>query len=206
MPSIKTLSLGKTTQTAGTVITLLVPPQANLRTKLAKLAVTVGATAHTLTIMRPLGRTTASSAAAASQAVINLTADPGDYSSVRTADNAIAANDYLVFKHPDNTYSFDIVSSVSSLAITMTTNFPTLGIASGAPVWFMGITTDTNPNDARAHQAWTLPASGVQTFSAAHDRCSFFESLNVNEPMIIHINNATNASVLEYVEAYYEVN
>jgi hypothetical protein len=210
---------GKLTQTAGTVITRLVPPREKSFTRLTSVWYTAGATAHTLTVMRPLGKTFASAAAATSQAVINIERDPGAYSAigtVNTSNNAIAANDFCVYQTADGNYVLDTVSSVSTLAITMTTNVPTSTVLKGAPFWFFGIITDTNPNDNLAHPQYTLPAS-ITTYlgsDAGEGVAGFVGTIpglaitewpldGMNEPMILHSGNATNAGVLEKVSAIY---
>lgn len=206
MASTLSWGRGKLTQTAGTVIVAPVPPRRNKKTKVTKVVVTTSTTAHTLTAMRPLGQTTLTAATAAGASpVIALTADPGDYSNVRTADNNIAANDYVVIECPDGSIFVATVASVSSLNVTLNETAPTLGFAAGAKVWFYGITTDTNPVDATAHPQFTLAASGTNTLqSVPGDRGAVVESYGKYEPILLYINNATAASVLEEVEAVYE--
>lgn len=213
-------SFGKKTEAANTVITLLVPPIQRAYTRLVDLWYTCGVTAHTMTVMRPFGRTTVASAAAASQAVINITADPGSYSSygtLNTANNLIAASDYCVYKTADGNYVVDTVSSVSTLAITMATNVPAGTVAAGAFFWFYGVAANTNPATGRAHEAFTLPASTTTYFGsdAGEGLAGFFETIpglsglsswplnGQNEPLIIYIDNATNAGVLEKVTAIH---
>lgn len=198
-------SYGRITQSAGTKIVRVVEPSSGAFTVLTYLEVTVGATAHTLTVMKPLGVTTLSAAAAAAQAVINLTADPGDYTGVQTADNGIAANDRLIIELPDGTFHQDIVSSVATLAITMTNNIPTGGAAAGAKVWFYGVEANSSPFDALAHAVYTLPANGTKIFggSPGDSIAGWFGSNAREEPLLLIIDNATNASVLERVQVAY---
>lgn len=217
LPAYGGRSYGKSTATAGTVFTRLVEPHAGMNaiTRLLKAIYTAGVTAHTLTAMRPLNATTTSAAASAGQAVINLTADPGDYTGSRVADNLIAANDYLAYQCADGTWVVDTVSSVSTLAITMTTNVPTGGVNSGAPVFFYGIITDTNPANSLAHPQFTLPASTVTTLedrdvgfvsSVANPNANFtnfYIASGKGQPLILHSGNASNAGVLEMVTAMY---
>ena len=155
---------GLITQSANTKIVRLVEPMLNAVTRLAEVVVTASTTAHTLTILRPMAVTTVASAAAAAQAVINITADPGKYAAASggapdTADDGIAANDWCVYQTADGNWVVDTVSSVSTLAITMTTNVPTSTVLAGAPFFFMGIETDTNPNDHIAHAQFNITAS-----------------------------------------------
>jgi hypothetical protein len=206
---------GLKTETADTVITQLVEPRRNLFTHIAAISYRAAGTAHTLTIMRPFARTTLTAAAAGAQAVINIAADPGNYpATVRTADNAIAANDYVVVELPDGTFHIGIVSSVATLAITLTANLPTLGAASGAKVWFFGVAANTNPNDAQANPTFTMTASAITTLGndpgeAMGSVCGSFvgpTGLGLDgkyEPLLVQSNNATAQGFLESVFAVY---
>lgn len=194
---------GKKTASAGTKIVQLIEPRAGAYTNLSYLEYTAGATAHVLTVMKPLGTTTLSAAAAAAQAVVNITADPGDYTGVQTADNAIAASDRVVVELSDGTFHLDTVSSVSSLAITLATVLP-IAASSGAKFWFFGVEANTNPFDARAHETFNLDASGTTVLGSEQaGDIGFFGSNRAYEPLILSIDNATNAGVLERVVATY---
>jgi hypothetical protein len=129
------------------------------------------------------------------------------------ADNAIAANDYVVIELPDGTLYTDTVASVSSLNVTMNGTLPTGGASSGAKVWFFGITTDTNPCDGLAHPAYNALASVVTTLgdikgdevagfigTVAHP--STFSGMDgKGQPIIVYSNNATAAGTLDRVVA-----
>src|SRR5258708_3059183 len=107
---------GRLTQNAGTVITRLIEPRQSAFTRIMSVFTKTSTTAPILTLMRPLNRTYFTADAAASQAVVNIAADPGDYpSGVRTADNVIAANDFVVYEAADGTFVLDTVSSVATL-------------------------------------------------------------------------------------------
>lgn len=206
---------GKLTQSAGTVITRLVEPTRGAFTRLTSVWYNCSTTAHTLTVMRPLGLTTFSANAAASQAVVNVAADPGDYSNTTVSDNLIAASDFVVYESAySGRYVLDTVSSVSSLAITLTTNLPTGGVVAGGKFWFFGIITDTNPADGLAHPQYTLPASTVTYLGtdAGEGMFGFVGTIpgttgsnltGMYEPIIVHSGNATAAGVLEKVTAIY---
>lgn len=188
------------TQTAGTLIVQLIPPHREGVTRITKAVYTAAATAHTMTIARAIGRTTASSAAASGQAVINLTADPN--TSVG-GSNAIAANDILAIRETDGVTRKYVVSSVSTLAITLTTNL-TAGAASGADVWSFGVLGDTDPRSGAAHPTLTLPASATTTYE---DReAGVMASFARDEPLWVSINNATNAGTLVQLSYAYTIN
>lgn len=214
-------NFGKKTAAAGTAYTYLIEPMTGYWPLINFLQFNVLGTAHTLTIMRPMcsqlvsGQTQRCScyltaAAAGAQAVININQDPGVYtaytyngsSAPRTANSILAAGDWLAFKYPDGSWGVDTVSSVSTLAITMTTNLGTGGLAAIAPVWHFGIPADTNPADAQAHPTFTLKESS--TVNLGSEGCPVMGGFRAGDPLLLHVNNATAASILERgVASYY---
>lgn len=201
---------GKLTQSFGTVITRLVEPRKDAFTKLSYLEYTNLTTAHVLTVMRPLGKTTLTADAAASQAVINITANPGSYSTLmnpvpRTANNLLAASDFVVLQLADGTYVLDTVSSISTLAVTLATSLPTLGAKAGAILWHFGVIADVNPFDAIAHPQFTLPVSSTTVYGTrpGDSLAGWIGSYGTNEPLICHSGNATAAGIMERVQAIY---
>ena len=182
---------GKKTETAGTIIVLTFPPKKGLKTKLSQVKVTPGATAHTLTGMIPLGKTTLSAAAAAAQTDIILTADPGP------SGNGIAANDYLVILKPDQTVHVGIVSTWTSgtKTVVLTANVPTGGFSDNAEVWFLGVAGD------HTDRQWACGASATTTLQDSEGGlCS---TSNAYEPMMLQENNATNAGTIDLATAMY---
>lgn len=228
IPAIGTFGRGKKTATAGTAITQLIEPYHGKTTGLgtgtkgegiihiAHLCYDVSTTAHTLTIFRPLNYTTFSADAAAAQAVVNITADPGVYSTnfkyplpngqtaPSTADNAIAANDYVVYQTAAGQYVLDTVSSVSTLAITLTTNLPTGGVKAGGLFWFYGITTDTDPTTNLAHIQMTAlaAASGTSRYDLS-DATNLWNALHPGDPMFIYSDNSTAAGTIQLVAGWH---
>ena len=215
-PIVTIRNFGKLTQTAGTVITRLIPPVSKAFTRVTSFWYNCSTTAHTLTVMRPLGKTYFTADAAAAQAVVNIERDPGAYSAygtINTANNVIAASDFCVYKTADGNYVLDTVSSVATLAITMATNVPTATVKKGDPFWFFGVIGDTNPNDNLAHPQFTLPASVVTSFDEAYGFASSIPGLKTGTlqwpldgtdcPIILHSGNATVAGVIEKTTAVY---
>lgn len=197
---------GSVTQTAGTIINRMIEPMRNAIAVIEKIIYINQADAHTITILRALGVTTFAADAAASQAAFTLTADPGVYlpaSSWSTANNTIAAGDYVVYRCADGTYRMDTIASGTQGGgnLTMTNNFPTLGVTAGDPLWFFGIKTDTNPKDAQAHPKLTVIPSGsgygVKEFNDAISAFDFYE------PMIVQSDNLTSAGTLNQVSVVY---
>lgn len=204
----------------GTVQTVLIEPVLNAYTSLFDLWVDAGATLQTLTILREMGRTSFTALAAAGQAVVNIAADPGVYSAgykqtptqtlygfpnaPRTADNPIAAGDFVAYRCADGTYVLDTVASVSALAITLTTNLPTGGVLAGAPFWWFGLPADVNPYDAKAHPNFRPKVSTQTRFGVDPSILAggWVTSPRPESPLVVHLNNITaDTNSLTYTQA-----
>lgn len=186
------------TQSAGTRIRLVVPPNTRGYSRVTKLVYAAGATAHTLTFARPIGKTTANGSAASGQAVINLTADPGP------SGNAINTSDLLAIRETDGVTRLYTVSSVSTLAITLTGNL-TAGAANGAKVWNFGALGDTDPTTGLVHP--TLAAAASPTTVSQEDReGGVIATHERDSPILIDSNNATNAGTFTQISWTYTTN
>lgn len=187
---------GGLTQTAATLIQTLIPPRPRAYTRITSFGYLDAGTAHTITFLRPLGRTVANGANAAGQAVLNLAADPGSAALIYGGTvNAIATNDYIAVRESDGITRLYKVSSVATLAITLTANLA-VGTVGGESVWFFGITTDTDGRTGKAHPFLKGgAASAVKTFT---DRESgVISSIGTDEPIMVNSNNATNAGTFD---------
>lgn len=205
---------GLKTESFGTVITRLIEPMPNGVTRLTGVTTTTLTTAHLLTLMRPCNRVQFTADAAAGQKVVYLSADPGVYSvkgTLAAADTALAASDYVVYEAADGTFVMDLANSVYGAAgvVTLTTNLPTGGVKKGGLVWFYGIVTELNPNNNAAHPRWNLAASTTNVFGRGEQMASLpdHKFLDIGggcyQPLILHIDNGTAASVLESVGVEY---
>lgn len=187
----RAISFGKLSQTAGTAIVRTIPPMRNMFTHLAGFRYTAQGTAHVVTVMRPFGSSTLSAAAASGQAVVNITAD----AQAGTGGGALAANDYVVIEKPDGTYHTGVVSSVSTLAVTLTANVPAGGFSSGAVIWFFGVAADHTDAQFNGYASATTPYAdrigGVRGTTKKY------------EPLIIYSPNATAAGTLESASVVY---
>lgn len=193
------------TASAGTEVTVLIPPRRGAFTRLTKLSVRMGGTAHTIVVLKSLAApTTVSSNAAGAQAVVNITADSG-----ATPPGAIAANDYCVVQLDNGSFWLGKVSSVSSLAITFTANLPSAA-AAGNNVWFMGAVAD---HPVRSQTNLKVPPavgySVVGTVSILNtwgDGTTCLEQSNgTYEPLVLVNANATAASTFEEVIGVHTV-
>lgn len=180
---------GKLTQTAGTAIVQHVPGKNGAYANLIKMANTAGATAHTLTVMRDASSTTLSASAAASQAVVNVTAALTD-----GGGNAIASGDYVALQQDNSTWHVTTFSSAATLAYTLGANL-TYAAASGNKIFCYGVIGDSyhdNADYASGAGAQTVIPSGDVTGSIACGKTA-------GAPLLIYNANATNASTLDYV-------
>lgn len=203
---------GRLTQTAGTVITRLIEPMKNGFTRITGVHVKISTTAHILTLMRPFNRCTFTADAAAGQAVVNISANPGTYTvqgTLATPSNAMAANDFVVYECADGTYALDTVSSIATLAVTLAANVPTGGVIKGGYLWFFGLVTDTNPNDNQASPRWNLDVSTATILGRGDGLTSIpdHKFLDVGkgsyQPLILHVDNGTAASIIQSVGVEY---
>lgn len=188
------------------------------RTHVTNLIYTTAGTAHTLRIMRPLNWCVVNGAAAINQAVINVTTDPGLYATTYkypmpggvstiagVADNGIAANDYVAYQLADGTWVFDKVSSVSTLAITMTTSIPNVtggGVADGSIMFFFGAVADKDPATGVAHFAITTTAS-TNNVDLLGNTPGGFSTLHDGDPLFVISDNGTAAGTLIGGSGYY---
>lgn len=192
------------TATAGTEITCLIPPKVRAYSRLTRVLYRCGSTAHTITAAKALASTTLSAAAAGSQAVINITADSGV-----TPPGAIAAGDFVCVQLDSGQYHLGKVSSVSTLAITLTANLPSAA-AAGSKVWFLGAVGDhtssqtaNKPNPIKGSQ---FPCTASVLNDWGDYASGICQTLNQEEPLLVHSNNATAAGTFEQVSAAYTLN
>ena len=227
IPSFGGLTVNRATAAGATAFATMVRPytpdglpvqsgqKAPGRIHLTSLLYESPAARHNIALMRPLNYTTFSAAAAASQAVVNITADPGNYASnykypvpagwvQRTANNLIAGGDYVMYQCPDGTWVLDTVASVSTLAITMTTNVPTGGVLAGGLFYWFGIHSDTDPATGDAHLNFDAPIAASATVQTAFtDPANLWCVLHGGDPMVIYSSNITTQGYLQYGSGFY---
>jgi hypothetical protein len=186
-------------------------------THISKMCYTTGGTAHQIGIMRPFNYTWTTAAAAVNQTDIVLYDDPGVYSTnlkypsqsgkpAQVSNNAIAANDYVVYQLVDGTWIVDTVSSVSTLTVTLTTNIPNItggGVAAGAPVYFFGTINDKNPLTGLVNPQNTIAASQTRDASWSDSGFPVVSALHPGDPLIFYSPNGTNAGTLEFLHGFY---
>jgi hypothetical protein len=191
--------LDRKTETAGTAIVHCIPPSLRGgKAIITNIDYVAAATAHTLTIFKAIAKTTTTAAAAASQAVVALTAKTfrGD---------TLAANDFVVIQHTDGTFGVYVVSSVSGLNVTMTGNVS--AISANAPVWIMGAVGEAEHVQiltiASVRNNYASAFAGIAQSGFYTSNADGYNRSGIDDPLLVHSNNATNAGFLENVSGYY---
>ncbi len=205
-----------TNASGGTVFSLLVPGRVGAITRLLSLTYTPPSNAQVLTCLRPLGQvqpvanlpiqsyTTVSAAAASGQAVVNIAAQPG------SAAHGIQANDFVAITESDGIQRLHKVSSVSTLAITLTTNLVTGVTATGqysvaannCYFWCFGATGTTDPNSGSVHPQLNVTAStNLVLADDTGTGAGVLATYLTNSPILIQSNNATAQGYLQQVAA-----
>ena len=180
---------GTKTATAGTKIRYLMQPNINGYTRVTKIVYTAAGTAHTLTLLRPIGRSTASAAAAASATALPVAAEMGP------SGNALAANDLIAVRETDGVTRFYTVSAVpGGYPGNVTINALVAGVALGGKIWNFGVEADTNPADGNAHPAVAGTASVTSTYQDSDG--GVVATFAKDDPILFTSDNATAAGTL----------
>jgi len=177
------------TKAAGTRIQFLVAPLVLAILRLTRLVYTAAGTSHTLTILRPIGRTVANATAAAAATTVQFLADPGP------SGNALAANDLVAIRETDGVTRLYKVSSVPGSypgGVVLTAGL-TAGVVQGSKVWNFGITTDTDPATGRPHP--TIP-SGTGAITLQDSDSGIVAGLAQDDPILIDSDNGTSAGTI----------
>lgn len=183
---------GKKTEAAGTAIRRNIRSRTSARSRVSSWGYRAGVTAHVLTIMVSQARGTTTSDAAKDQGVVALSEIPTDF-----AGALAVATDLFILTHEDGSQGIYEVSSISGLNVTFTPVL-TKKVLSGSKWWFMGVVGD------HTDRQFTLTASVLTEFLGTDSRIVAAVSGANDEPLIVSVDNATNAGVLEYVAYSYE--
>ena len=119
-----------------------------------------------------------------------------------TTTETLAGSDYVVVKHTDGTYGVYIVSSVSSLTVTLTTNL-SKAVDSGAPVYKMYELARPATGKGFPAQVFKPAASALTSLGSESADMAVAESPNKSEPLVVHSDNATAAGFLHLVQGVY---
>lgn len=215
----QTWSIGRTTATAATAFLVASPIRRELRAKVEKVVYEIGTTLHTLTCFRALAWTTLVLAVVASGTSYKLSRDPGNYSAnatldgkatPSTANNLVTTSDLLGIVQPDGKLFVATVSGTTTVnadgtCTTPATAAPTGGFTAGARVFFFGVAADVNPRNGLAHPSLNIQAAASATAYITKDCTNgeVFSALGLNEPILIHSNNATAQGWIDYISGSF---
>jgi len=187
LPVIQWKRMGAKTAAAGTAIQYLLDP-GSLRGRVivTRMAILTAATAQTLTVMQVLAKYRVSQVAAAGQAKFM-------FLDTEVPVATMAANDILAIKMPSGKHEKYIVSAVGAVVsgeyeVTLTANL-TAELPKGSAVCFFGVVSD-------GHEQVAIPASVTTVFSEEN---GYFGSNEMGEPMILSLNNITNAATIQAI-------
>lgn len=183
---------GTLTQSAGTEITRVIPPNPDGRACVGNFRYEAAATAHTLTPMTTLQTLACASDALSGQAVIAFDSLP-----ITPDGTLIAASDWIIAQYEDGTWVPHKVSSLSGLNVTVSANL-TQKILAGSKIHFMGAPAD------HSLRQMTMKASTTTDFLAGDFRVRAATGSAKDTPILVHSNNATNAGTLYWLSYYYD--
>lgn len=176
-------------------------------------------TAHDLVLMRPFNYGIVSADVAINTATFVLTDDPGVYSTNykyvlpgsasgvpgNTANNAIAAGDYVAYQLRDGTWVLDTVASGTYAALVLTTTIPNVtggGVAAGTLMYFFGVAANVDPATGLAHASFRSVAS-ARTNLLGDAAGGEFCTLHQGDPIVAYSANATATGLLISCGGYY---
>ncbi len=177
-------TFGTHTEAAGTVITEDIPGSNSVTLALIELLITTGVTAHLGSLMYAQGtgtRVVTTATAASGQKVMSVSVAPKD-----PAGNATASGDIIAYQLPSGAWEFNVVDSLATLAITLTTNIA-VSLAVGAKVRIFGIVADGSLFNIHA-LASVVTKAGEGNIHLVHPF--------IGDPWYLSSNNATNAGFL----------
>jgi hypothetical protein len=167
---------GPFTATAGTPIVAMVDPNPlRGRTIITRLGIQTGATAQTLTVLQVKKKFNMTADAASGQAVIVLDDVTG-----------VATGHYVALRIAGRYVLFTVASvNAGAKEVTLASNL-TVAVPAKTPVaWFS--------NAAGGHEQLPIGASAHTIFESGE---GYFGANEMGDPIIFHINNATNAATI----------
>lgn len=191
------------TASAGTAIMACVPPSENLRlkTRIMGMAYISAGTAHTLTVMKALAKTSTTAAAAAGATSIAVA------STSFGAAQTLAASDFAVIRLQVATgyiYQLLAVSGVSTLTLTVTAL--ETAAPSGSPVWLFGTAAESNAGldvylpTVSAKTQYNFGDGGVSTSGFKVEVSNVvYQRSGRGDPLIVNSTNGTAAGTIESI-------
>ena len=188
------------TASAGTAIEAVIPASGSGIPIVRDLKYNCAGTAHTLTVLRPVGHTSTVAASVSGTAILYLTSVNFGRDTTN-ASETLAANDYLVWTDRFGGFHHDTVASISDTDVTMNNNL-TQDVAAGSLVW------GCYELARSTHLTITLPASTTTEISGIMAGFSATTGIRTSrsgagDPLILSINNITAAGTLLFAAGDY---
>jgi hypothetical protein len=196
-------SRGEHTETAGTEILEFITPVPGHIPNIEHLIYTAAATEHTATVMRVIGMTEFTSQTQAGSTILNVKdASPGLTAAINPVDEVLASGDFICWETNFGFIEGGKVSSVSANAITIGSAI-TYDTAVTGKVWAF-----YEPGRS-THIQFKLPANTRTEIDAKFtggvptQQGIGWSRNGVNEPLLFHVDNITNAGTLELLWGNY---
>jgi len=169
---------GPFTAVAGTAYRALLDPNPIMgRVIITRLSVTTLATAHTLTVMQVKNKYLLTANAAAGQKVIAV-----------PDGTKFVQNQVVCIKMPNGRYEMYTVNTIDANNVTLYENL-SAAVPAKTVVANMGLVTD-------GHEQVPLGAAATHVFESGE---GYFGADEPGDPIVLHVNNATNASKINGV-------
>lgn len=193
---------GYHTETAGTEIVEICPPNGRKVPVLRGFSYEAGATEHNLYVMAALGYTTTVTFTAATDTTMDIARnDPGK--TIANVDEDLAASDWVVYETQYGNLEARKVSSISGSTLTFASGV-TDDVATGAKVWAC------YEAGRSTNKQFRCAASGSTTFDNLHVQGGIPQQDGVQMgvtgqgmPLLVVVDNATNAGKLDYCSFYW---
>lgn len=173
---------GYLTQNAGTPITFLLPGKKGLKAWVESLIYKSGTTAHVLYLMRALGKSATTAAAAANATSLTLAGQP---STIRN----LASGDYVVIRQSDGSEFLTTINGAPTVNGDVTVTLASglsVGCDNGATLWMMGATTDP------IHLNFPTTASQSNTFTdQVNGAAGIGGAVGIGDPLLFYSANGT---------------
>ena len=189
--------------------------------RVTKLLYTTTTTAHNVGLMRPLNWSYCTAAVANNATAVTLKDNPGAFSTnyryplpagntkpINTANNNMAASDYIAYQLKDGTWIVDTVSAfnTTTFALTLATATPNVtggGIAIYTPFFWFGIISDTDPGNKQIHWQTTTIANTNRADLLQGYNGESVQPLHYGDPLLFYSNNDSNAGTLAGIFGHY---
>lgn len=187
-------ALKSVTAAANTAFLTLVPPSGGGIPCIRTMLYTSGGTAHTITVMKPVGDTLALHSSEAGLSVLTLkSVDFGKLTD--GSDHLLASGDYLIWQNKHGGFDYDTVSSVSGSVVTLTSAL-SYDVVADAPVWTcLHLTHPVHPTFSPPVSETTPIPGPIQAGYKNHMGISTQRS-GAGDPLLIYSDNPTAAGTL----------